>query len=143
MSRRILLYSDEPILAKGLDTVLRGVPEFDVAPACRTAPELLDRLDGHAVDLLLLDLTGEITFSLLCDLRRHYPAMAIVLWVGNTSRELVSQAEGLGIRGILRKTMPAERQVACLRAVCEGDEWFEKGLTDGPLGVRGVALTRR
>jgi DNA-binding NarL/FixJ family response regulator len=69
--------------------------------------------------------------------------MAIVLWVGNTSRELVSQAEGLGIRAILRKTMPAERQVACLRAVCEGAEWFEKGLTDGPLGVRGVALTRR
>ena len=33
---RILLYSDEPILAKGLESVLRQVEGFDLLPTCGT-----------------------------------------------------------------------------------------------------------
>jgi DNA-binding CsgD family transcriptional regulator len=63
--------------------------------------------------------------------------------VNTISTELAFQAMGLGVRGILRKTLPAELQVKCLRKVQAGELWFEKALTDSFLCARRVALTQR
>ena len=41
---RILLYSDEPILAKGLESVLRQVEGFELLPTCGTVASLLENL---------------------------------------------------------------------------------------------------
>jgi DNA-binding NarL/FixJ family response regulator len=69
----------------------------------------------------------------------------IVLWVNAISTELAYQAMGLGIRGILRKTLPLDMQVKCLRKVQSGELWFEKALTDidSFLCARRIALTQR
>src|SRR5450756_515245 len=77
---------------------------------------------------------------------RHEDAMnrsRIVLWVNSISTELAFQAMGLGVRGILRKTLPTELQVKCLQKVQAGELWFEKALTDSFLCARRVALTQR
>jgi DNA-binding NarL/FixJ family response regulator len=50
---------------------------------------------------------------------------------------------GLGVRGIVRKTLPAETLIECLRKVNQGELWFEKTLTDSMLSARKVSLTRR
>jgi DNA-binding NarL/FixJ family response regulator len=39
---RILLYSDEPILAKGLESVLRQVDDFELLPTCNSVAGLLE-----------------------------------------------------------------------------------------------------
>jgi DNA-binding NarL/FixJ family response regulator len=67
----------------------------------------------------------------------------IVLWVNSISTELAFQAMGLGVRGILRKTLPTDLQVKCLQKVQAGELWFEKALTDSFLCARRVALTQR
>jgi DNA-binding NarL/FixJ family response regulator len=67
----------------------------------------------------------------------------MVLWVNSISTELAFQAMGLGVRGILRKTLPTELQVKCLQKVQSGELWFEKALTDSFLCARRVALTQR
>lgn len=80
---------------------------------------------------------------MLSDLRRAVTACKIVLWVNSISTELAFQAMGLGIRGILRKTLPTELQIKCLQKVHSGEMWFEKALTDSFLSARRVALTQR
>jgi DNA-binding CsgD family transcriptional regulator len=50
---------------------------------------------------------------------------------------------GLGVRGILRKTLPTDLQVTCLKKVRAGELWFEKTLTVSFLHARRVALTQR
>jgi len=67
----------------------------------------------------------------------------IVLWVNSISTELAFQAMGLGVRGILRKTLATDLQVKCLQKVQAGELWFEKALTDSFLCARRVALTQR
>jgi DNA-binding NarL/FixJ family response regulator len=59
------------------------------------------------------------------------------------SVELACQAVGLGIRGILRKTLPPELQVKCLRQVQAGELWIEKALVDDFISARRVTLTPR
>ncbi|HXA53157.1 MAG TPA: response regulator, partial [Candidatus Acidoferrum sp.] len=105
---RILLYSDEPILAKGLESVLRQVEGFDLLPTCSTLTSLMEQLTQGSPDLVLMDLTPEITFAVLSDMKHAMSSSRIVLWVNSISTELAFQAMGLGVRGILRKTLPTE-----------------------------------
>jgi two-component system, NarL family, nitrate/nitrite response regulator NarL len=140
---RILLYSDEPILAKGLESVLRQVEGFELLPACTTVAGVVDQVAHGGPDLVLMDLTPEITFAVLSEMKHAMLSCRIVLWVNTISTELAFQAMGLGVRGILRKTLPTDLQVKCLQKVQAGELWFEKALTDSFLCARRVALTQR
>jgi DNA-binding NarL/FixJ family response regulator len=140
---RILLYSDEPILARGLESVLRQVEAFELLPACSTVAGVVDQVSHGGPDLVLMDLTPEITFAVLSELKHAMLTCKIVLWVNTISTELAFQAMGLGVRGILRKTLPTDLQVKCLQKVQAGELWFEKALTDSFLCARRVALTQR
>jgi DNA-binding NarL/FixJ family response regulator len=140
---RVLLYSDEPILIRGFETVLRQDANFELLPSCCTLPGLLERVSTCAPDLLVLDLTSEVNFRVLSELKRLLPNVRMLLWGGNISTEMAFQAMGLGVRGILRKTLPAELHLKCLHTVADGGLWFEKTLTESFLAARHVSLTRR
>src|SRR5579862_2965168 len=140
---RVYLYSDQPIFAKGLEAVLIATGRFQLESSYSGIPELLDRLQSDSPDILLLDLTPEVTFGVLSDIKRVVQESKLVLWVNMISTELAFQAMGLGVRGILRKTLPTELQVKCLQKVQAGELWFEKALTDSFLCARRIALTQR
>src|SRR5574340_758166 len=140
---RVLLYSDQPILAMGLESVLRSVEGFELVGICSSVSCLSEKLAAASADITLLDLTPEITFGSLTDLKRLAPHCQFVLWVNTISTELAFQAMGLGVRGILRKTLPSDLQIKCLQKVHAGELWFEKALTDSFLSARRVALTQR
>ena len=140
---RILLYSDEPVLSKGLESVLRQVEGFELLPSCGSVACLMEQMAAGSPDLVLMDLTAEVTFGVLSDMKHALTRTRIVLWVNSISTELAFQAMGLGVRGILRKTLPTELQVKCLQKVHAGELWFEKALTDSFLCARRVALTQR
>jgi DNA-binding NarL/FixJ family response regulator len=140
---RVLLYSDEPILAQGFEAVLRQSEGFELLPTSVSLPVLMEQIAQGAPDVVLMDLTPEISFGVLSDMSQAINRSRIVLWVNAISNELAFQAMGLGVRGILRKTLPTELQVKCLQRVHAGELWFEKALTDGFLCARRVALTGR
>lgn len=140
---RTLLFSDEPILAKGLESVLASVEGFHLAGVCSATAKLKEILDAGEPDILLIDLTSDVTFSILSELKKASVNAKIVLWVHSISTELALQAMALGVRGILRKTLPSELLIKCLQRVNEGEFWFEKALTDSFLSAKRIALTRR
>jgi DNA-binding NarL/FixJ family response regulator len=141
---RILLCVGEPILAKGLESVLRRVGEFELLPTCCGIPALMEQLSqGASPDLVLLDLTEDVTFAVMSELKKSAGSAKVILWAKSVSMELAFQALGLGVRGILRKQLPAEVQVKCLQKVRAGELWYEKALTDSFLTSRRVSLTHR
>jgi two-component system response regulator DesR len=139
---QLLLYSKEPIPAKGLESVLRQAGGFELRPLCSTLDELREEIAHKTLDLALLDRGPELTFAVLSEMQRA-TSSKIVLWVNSISIELACQAVGLGIRGILRKTLPPELQVKCLQQVQAGKLWFEKALVEDSIPARRVALTLR
>jgi DNA-binding NarL/FixJ family response regulator len=138
---RIIVYTDEPILAHGLAGVLSAAPGLDMREVCPTMDAVRQRA-GEA-DVLLMQLTSDVTFAFLSELRRSAPECKIVLWVHTISTELAFQAMGLGIRGILRRTLGQDLIVKCLQKVHQGELWFEKALTDSFLFSTRIPLTRR
>jgi two-component system, NarL family, nitrate/nitrite response regulator NarL len=140
---RIVLYSDQPILAQGLRSVLTGVPGYELYSVATTMPALMETMASQQPDIVLMDLTSEVTFGALSEMKRAMANSKIVLWVHTISTELAFQAMGLGVRGILRKTLPTDLLTKCLEKVQEGELWFEKALTDSFLSAKRIALTQR
>lgn len=139
---RVVIYSNQPILAKGLECVVQNDPLFSLAASCAT----LDALKQHlreGSDLAVLDLTPEITVPVLDQLQSLAPDCKVILWTDSIAPDFALQALTIGVRGVLRKTLPLEAYGQCLHRVHSGDLWFEKRLTDGFRAAKRVALTRR
>ena len=139
---RALLFTDESVLATGFVNVLASAPGLEAA-VCHSASELPAKVHETRPDVLLIDLTPDVTFGILTQLRRELPNCRIVLWVRNISTELAYQAMELGVRGVLRKTLGAELLVKCLGKVSEGELWFDKSLTASFLSAKMITLTKR
>jgi DNA-binding NarL/FixJ family response regulator len=140
---RILLYSDEPVLAKGFASVISGEEDLEMVGISVSMADLTEALKSQNPDVVLMDLTASVTFAVLSDLKKAMTTCKVVLWVHEISTELAFQAMGLGVRGILRKTLASDLLLKCIRKVHGGELWFEKALTDSFLSAKRVALTRR
>jgi DNA-binding NarL/FixJ family response regulator len=140
---RLLLYTDEPILASGLETVLTPATGFELSAICQSTAALLDVVRTTSADVLLLDLTSDLTFGVMVEIQRWLPSARIVLWVRSISTELAYQAIEHGVRGILRKTHSPELLLKCLQMVAEGGLWFEEALKASFTSMRTISLTRR
>jgi two-component system, NarL family, nitrate/nitrite response regulator NarL len=140
---RILLFTDEPVLAAGFVQTLSSIAGFESVSVCSGADELSSAVQAQRPDVLLIDLISDVTFGVLTQLRRDAPGCRIVLWVRTISTELAYQAMELGVRGVLRKTLPPELLVKCLGKVSEGELWFDKTLTANFLSAKMIALTKR
>lgn len=139
----VLLCSDEPILAEGLARILAGCEALDLVSYCPGMDGLRTQMEAIQPDLVLVDLTAGITFGVLSGLHEAASQAKIVLWVHSISTELALQAMSLGVRGILRKTLPTDTLLRCLMRVNDGELWFEKALTDSIMSARRYSLTRR
>jgi DNA-binding NarL/FixJ family response regulator len=139
----VLLCSDEPILAEGLARILTGAEALELISYCPGIDGLRSQMELHQPDIVLIDLTAGITFGVLSGLNEVATNAKIVLWVHSISTELALQAMSLGVRGILRKTLPVETLLRCLTRVNDGELWFEKALTDSIMSARRYSLTRR
>ena len=95
---RILLYSDEPILAKGLESVLCQIEGFELLPTCGTVSCLLEQmthgrentgtLDPLATGLLPLCFGDATKFAqALLDARKEYVA-TVLFGVATTTGEV-------------------------------------------------------
>ena len=116
----VLLCANEPILAEGLRRILENVPGLELAGCCPRLEDLREQVETIQPDILLVDLTADVTFSVLSGLREAVSTSRIVLWVHAISTELALQSMSLGVRGILRRTLPVETLVRCLQRVEEG-----------------------
>jgi DNA-binding NarL/FixJ family response regulator len=139
----LVLCSDEPILAEGLIQILRTPGDLELVAWCSRVEDLQDHLAKYTPDLLLMDLTAEVHFGLLERIQGVADQTKIVLWARSIPGELALQAMSLGIRGVLRKTLPPETLLRCLSLVHAGELWFEKALTDSLTTTRRHTLTRR
>jgi DNA-binding NarL/FixJ family response regulator len=140
---QVLLYSDQTFLAEGLASAFRDRPLFQLAASCGSIAEAAEIVKDRDIHIGLIELTEEVTVPALLSIRRASPHCRLVLWISAISRELAFQAMELGVRGILRRSTPAERFFTALRTVHEGDLWFEKEMLESFLHGKRVVLTRR
>jgi two-component system nitrate/nitrite response regulator NarL len=140
---RVIIYSDQPVLARGLESLIAADPALELSACCSNLATLKNSLAKDNPDLAVLDLTLEITSAALDELQNLAPDSKLILWTDTIGGDFALQALTIGIRGVLRKTLPLEAHLQCLHRVASGELWFEKSLTDSFSAVRRVTLSPR
>ena len=130
----------QPIVIEGLAKVLAASEEFEYVGSASGLGEALDFVRGKHPDVLLVDQSAglKLVFQFISDVRNTWSRCQPVLWVNDLAEIDCFRALQLGARGILKKTVPVQLMMECLRAVSHGDVWIESSLSD-----HGGALDRR
>src|SRR5215470_4779300 len=101
---KILLVDDHALIRDALRGMLLELVEDAIvleAPDCRQAMRLIEQhLDLH---LILLDVDSD-GFSALAEVRERYPAISIVVLLGQPDHASVVKALDLGARGFIPKS---------------------------------------
>lgn len=123
---RVAIYSDEPILAAGLKSLIAGDAKLKLAACCKTVSQLKEQLRAGRADVAVVDFTEEVTAATLVELGNVAPQCKLILWTNGVEGDMAWRAIRFGIRGVLRKTLPLEAHRQCLHRVNAGDLWYEK-----------------
>ncbi len=140
---KLFFHSDQPVLTLGVVETLSTAGDLELCGTFSTTGELLQALANSKPNLLFLDLTPDFTLEFLKSIHLAAGDTKLVLWVHFISTEMALQAMGMGVCGILRKTLTPEALVSGLRKVQDGELLFEKALTDSILTAKRYTLTRR
>jgi DNA-binding NarL/FixJ family response regulator len=135
----IVLFACEsqPVVIEGLERVLERAGGFRLAGWAPSCQEALDRIPLLRPRIVLIDQTGGLkqVFRFLGDLKVTCAECLAVLWVSDLAEADCFRAVQVGARGILKKNLPVETMIECLRAVASGDVWMENTILSASLAV--------
>jgi DNA-binding NarL/FixJ family response regulator len=137
---RVLVLTDQPILARGFQEIL-SAGGMEVVSSGDLGGGLFHSTNQ---ELVLLDLTGEFTFETLAETHARMPGCNLVIRVGPMSRELIFQALEYGVRGILPVQLLPEMLLQSLRRIAKGEVVIE--VTDSgfdPVGEKRISFSER
>lgn len=140
---QVLLYTQQPFVARGFAAVLHGRRDFDLAACCDNLPRTLQCLRRAAPDIVLVHLASRISLSDVRELRAAAGPGQIVLWGQGLAGEFAFQAMQLGVHGILPADTGVDALLAALQNVRRGVLCFERELMDSVLLQKRITLTRR
>lgn len=140
---RITVFACEsqPIVLEGLAKVLAPCDDLDYIGAAVGLTDALDALRRQQPNIILIGQTAglKVIFQFISDVKNTSSTCQPILWVNDLAEVDCFRALQLGARGILKKTLPVESLIDCVRSVARGDVWIEGSLSDQVMG----ALDRR
>ena len=122
----------QPIIVEGLASILSESHDFELAGVTSDPAAVLDLVGRHQPQVFLIDKTfgAQIIFPLIAEMRRRSPETQPVLWASEIVEVESFRALQAGARGILKKTLPPEAILECLRAVAHGNIWIENSVSN-------------
>ena len=126
---RVLLVDDLPIVAWGLQQLMQtGHPHIELAGSAVDAASASTIIYQTPVDVIVIDLDGDIGVDCIAGLSSISPARALAL----TASRDISLHDGAilaGARGIVAKSEPVEALLKAIEKVHEGEYWIDRAAT--------------
>ncbi len=135
----------QPIVVEGLRRSLDGVEDLRLVGAVSNPQELFDLIGETSPKLCLLDKAfgTKSVFQIISDLKVRSPETEPILWAAEISEVESFRALQVGARGILKKTLPVQIILDCLRTVAKGNIWIENSISNQFVGFINRRTTPR
>jgi DNA-binding NarL/FixJ family response regulator len=132
----LVAVDSQPIVLEGLQRVLEPVPELRLVGLATSLGDALELVRQKSPHLVLVDQQPglKVVFQFLVDARCVAPACQPVLFVSDMAEIDCFRALQMGARGIVRKTLPPQSLLDCLRAVGAGNVWIENTISNQVVG---------
>jgi DNA-binding NarL/FixJ family response regulator len=136
---RVSLLCKDGVRALGTAAALSTVPGIEPLHICGSLYGLRD----VNPEIILLDLIQDLTLHTMSEVRRRKPTAKLVVITNRINGALVCQLIGLGIAGILRKQVPIQTLLACIKQVYGGDAFFDAETVSIIRSYKRTSLTAR
>jgi two-component system nitrate/nitrite response regulator NarL len=132
----VYVCESQPIVIEGLKRALEGHSDLQLVGASLSIADALESIAAVQPNIILLDQAAgsKAAFELIPKIRMRSQHSHPILWVTNVTEVESFRALQNGMRGILKKTLPVESVVECLRAVGRGNIWIENSISNQVVG---------
>lgn len=119
---RILIADDHPIVRRGLRDIVESEKDLEVVGEAETAVEALEHAARTECDVVVLDLSmpGASGLSVLKELRRRHPRIAVLVLSVAPEEQFALRAIKAGAAGYLTKRSAPDQLVEAIRCVIKG-----------------------
>ena len=126
----------QPVVIEGLARIFAATTDLRLVGTSADPLQAVEAIAAAAPHVVLVDQTGGLrgAFRLLGELKARVPQTAAVLWVHEVTEIESFRALQLGARGILRRTLPVENLLDCVRAAAQGSVWMENSISNQVAG---------
>lgn len=126
----------QPVVLEGLARIFAATTDLTLVGSSADPLQAVEAIAACAPHVVLVDQTGGLrgAFRLLGELKARIPQAAAVLWVHEVAEIESFRALQLGARGILRRTLPVENLLDCVRAAAQGSVWMENSISNQVAG---------
>jgi two-component system, NarL family, nitrate/nitrite response regulator NarL len=128
----------QPIVLEGLENVLKRSGQFVIVGSSSSQSAGMAEIVSMKPELVLTDHASGLksTFQFASEIRLFSPRSQVILWVTEMSEIDCFRALQMGVRGILKKTMPISVLLDCLESVADGQMWLEHSIAGGASGLK-------
>jgi len=135
----------QPIVVEGLKKTIQDAKDLRFI-SCEASPKaLLDKVIELSPKVCLIDkvIGTSAVFQLISDLKVQSPETEPALWAAEISEVESFRALQVGARGILKKTLPIQVLLDCIRTVAKGNIWIESSISNQFVGFINSRSTPR
>jgi two-component system invasion response regulator UvrY len=129
---RVLIADDHPVVRAGLKEILVHHLEGVVCGEAENAQQVLDEVQRHSWDLLILDITmpGRSGYDILGDLMQLQPKLPILVLSMHPEEQYAKRALTAGARGYLKKESAPEELIEAARKLLAGGRYVSPALAE-------------
>ena len=119
---KIIIADDHAVVRKGLIQIIDENPDLHLIDQAGDGIELLEKLPGQDVDVLLLDINmpGQTGWEVIHKVNHDYPDIKVVILSISSEENYAKQFYKAGAAGYLTKDSAPEQLVEAIRKVANG-----------------------
>ncbi|GAB4033420.1 response regulator [Spirosoma gilvum] len=129
---RVLIADDHNVFVEGIESLISGSPEIEVAKRCYSVSSVVEQLADTNIDVVLLDISfPHIEDGLgLCEyITRTYSQTSVVALTMHDDASLIKRVVKKGAKGYLLKNTTKTELLQAIRAVYTGKHYFNETIT--------------
>jgi DNA-binding NarL/FixJ family response regulator len=123
---RVLLADDHKVLLDGLQNLLSGIPDIECAGRASNGKAVLDFLEEHEVDVILMDINMPVMDGVEATKKVHekYPDVKIIALTMLEQGSFIQQMLKNGAVGFLLKNSGKDQVLNAIRTVSLGGQYL-------------------
>ncbi len=141
----VVACESQPVVIEGLRSSLEEADDLHFAGAVSTPSQALELIEREGPKVCLLDKAfgSKAIFQIITDIKTRNLETEPILWAAEISEVESFRALQVGARGILKKTLPLNIILDCLRTVAKGNIWIESSISNQFVGFINRRSTPR
>ncbi len=135
MNKKIIIADDHPFMIDGLTQVIGQMEMAELVADASNGLELIQRLQHHVADLVILDLNmpGMDGFDCIKQIKKDATPPKILVLTNYNQPEIIEEVIKLGADGFLLKNSSAQEVREAMETILKGDKYFPKQNAPDPV----------